>query len=73
MAVNFPGMDKFAEMTRYRLPNGEKTICMVKVGKEYATKAGHMYISMEELNTGMIAFYIRFRDEEEENEYIDLS
>jgi len=62
------------EIIQFLRPNGKRRRMAASVGKEYVEKAKDMIISAEELTTGEIAIYVRFKDEpKEEKESMELA
>jgi hypothetical protein len=62
------------EAIQYPRPNGKRRrMIAVLSDKKVVKYAREMVLSMEELDTGVVAFFARFKDEPEENESIRIS
>ena len=62
------------EVIQFLRPNGKRRrMSFVASSDEIVEMAKDMVISAEELSTGPIACYVRFVDEDEENELLDLA
>ena len=61
------------KVIQYLRPDGRQREMLVDVDEGYVEKAKDMVLSAEELTTGEIAVYARFKDEPEENERLELA
>lgn len=64
--------DEEVEICQYLRPDGRKRRIAAPLGKEYKEKVKDLIISAEVLPTGLIAVYLRHKDQDEEEEKIDL-
>lgn len=59
-------------VTQYILPDGRKRDVYVEVSPDHKMKSGNMLFSCELLQTGVVAFYGRYTDQDEENELCEV-
>jgi hypothetical protein len=55
------------------MPNGRKVPVQAEVKDEVAEKAKGMILSCEVLGTGMVALYVKYPGDKEEEEFVQLS
>lgn len=61
------------EVTQYLRPNGKKRTIMCQVGKDHVEKSKNMILEAEVLPGNMVCFWVRFKDEEEELQFLDIT
>lgn len=61
------------ELTQYKRPDGRKDTVYAELPDEVAKKALDMALSCEVLMSGQVVIYGRFKDEDEELEYMDFA
>ena len=61
------------EIIQYIRPHGLRRKLIAELDEETARKADNMIISAEELRTGEVAIYVRYKDEPDENEICNIS
>ena len=61
------------ELTQYIRPDGRKNTVYADLPNEVAQKAQDMALSCEVLMSGQVVIYGRFKDEDEELEYMDFA
>ena len=64
---------KTVELTQYLRPDGRKAKVLVELDDEVAELSRDMILSCEVLTTGVIAIYARYKDQNEEEELLELA
>jgi len=57
---------------QYLRPNGVKREMLANVGEEYVKKSKDMILEAEVVPGNMVALWVRFKDEPEEDQLMDL-
>lgn len=71
--LNREPKDNEVEIIQFLRPDGERRYMLCEVPEDVAKLSRDMIISAEELRMGEIAIYAHYKDEDEENEIMELA